>query len=172
MQKGVLRKRNPRPLSEYGRQLSEKQSLKAQYNLRERQFARYVADALAKTGSSPELFIQALETRLDNVVFRMGLAQSRAQARQLVSHGHVTLNSRPMDIPSHRVKVGDVVAVHPSSVSSTYITQLKPSMKKYEAPSWLKLNKESLSATVAQLPTLQEASPSAEISLVFEYYSR
>ena len=172
MQKGVLRKRNPRPLSEYGRQLAEKQSLKGQYNLRERQFARYVKEALAKTGSSPELFIQSLETRLDNAVFRMGLAQSRAQARQLVSHGHITLNKRPMDIPSHHVKVGDVISVHPSSLATTYVTALKPGLKKYDAPSWLRLDKEALSSEVVSLPTLQEASPAVEISLVFEFYSR
>ncbi|MDP3901148.1 MAG: 30S ribosomal protein S4 [bacterium] len=172
MQKGVLRKRNPRPLSEYGRQLAEKQSLKFQYNLRERQFARYVAEALSKSGNSPEIFMQKLETRLDNAVFRMGLAQSRPQARQLVSHGHLTLNKRPMDVPSHQVKIGDVIAVHPSSLALTYIANIKPGLKKYDAPSWLQLDKEALSAEVVSLPTLEEASPSVEISLVFEFYSR
>jgi len=103
MQKGVVRKRRPGQISEYGRQLAEKQELKSQYNLRERQFEKYVKAALLKRqegGASSDFLLQALESRLDSTVFRMGLAQTRKQARQLVSHGHFLVNKRPVDIPS------------------------------------------------------------------------
>lgn len=175
MQKGVLRKRKPRPLSEYGRQLREKQELKEQYNLRERQFSKYVKQVLSKakgTGSSPELLMRELETRLDNVVYRMGLAQTRNQSRQMVSHGHFLVNGRPSDIPSHRLKTGDVVTVHPSSLGTALFKNAQTILKKYEAPKWLKLDKDKLEAELVGEPTLEEIAPNVELSLVFEFYSR
>jgi len=118
MQKGIMRKRRPAPLSEYGRQLKEKQDLKAQYNLREKQFKNYVKEVLGKRahGDSPELFLQKLERRLDNVVFRSGLASTRKQARQMVSHGHFLVNKRKVDVPSFEVKKGDVISLRPASL--------------------------------------------------------
>ncbi|MDP3982322.1 MAG: 30S ribosomal protein S4 [bacterium] len=174
MQQGVVRKRRPSQASEYGKQLREKQTLKQEYNLRERQFKAYVTRSLQERQekSSPELLMQFLEQRLDNAIFRMGLAQSRPQARQLVSHGHVLVNGRPLDIPSYKVKINDVISLHPSSKTGKYFTEQALTLKKYEAPAWISLDKEKIEATVTGTPTLEDASPSVELSMVFEFYSR
>jgi len=174
MQKGVMRKRRPTPLSEYGRQLQEKQNLKAQYNLREKQFKRYAKEALkgGAHGDSPELFLQKLERRLDNVMFRAGFATTRKQARQMVSHGHFLVNGRKVDIPSFEVKKGDVISPRASSMERTLFKNMLLGLKKYEAPSWLQLNKEKPEIVVQQLPSLAQVAPSVEIPLVFEFYSR
>lgn len=175
MQKGVLRKRRPRPLSEYGRQLQEKQELRRQYNLRERQFSKYVKTALARAkggDSSPEILMRELETRLDNIVYRMGLAETRNQSRQMVSHKHFTVNGRPSNIPSQQLRVGDIVKVHPSSIGIGLFKNIQAKLKKYEAPKWLELDKEKLEAKIVSIPNLIDASPNIELSLVFEFYSR
>jgi len=174
MQKGVMRKRRPKPLSEYGKQLQEKQDLKGQYNLREKQFKRYVKEALGKSahGDSPELFLQKLERRLDNVVYRAGFAPTRKQARQMVGHGHFLVNGRKMDIPSFEVKKGDTISVRPASLERTLFKNMLLGLKKYEAPSWLLLDKEKPEILIQQFPSLTEVAPSVEIALVFEFYSR
>ena len=169
-----MRKRRPKPLSEYGRQLQEKQDLKRQYNLREKQFKRYVKEALGKTahGDSPELFLQKLERRLDNVVYRAGFAPTRKQARQMVSHGHFLVKGKKMDVPSFQVKKGDVISVRPASLERTLFKNTLLGLKKYEAPSWILLDKEKPEITIKQFPTFAEIAPSVEISLIFEFYSR
>lgn len=174
MQKGVMRKRRPTPLSEYGRQLHEKQELKTQYNLREKQMKKYVKRALGGTRHEDtlELFLQQLEQRLDNVVFRAGFASTRRQARQMVSHGHFLLNARKVTIPSLEVKKGDVISVRPASLQRTLFKNVLLGLKKYEAPSWLSLVKEKPEVTILQLPSFAEAAPSVEIPLIFEFYSR
>ena len=174
MQKGVMRKRRPKPLSEYGRQLQEKQDLKGQYNLREKQFKRYVKEVLGKRahGDSPELFLQKLERRLDNVVYRAGFAPTRKQSRQMVSHGHFLVNGKKVDIPSYSVKQGDVISVRPASLERTLFKNILLGLKKYEAPSWILLNKEKPEIVIRQFPSLAEIAPSVEISLIFEFYSR
>lgn len=175
MQKGVLRKRNPSPLSEYGRQLKEKQTLKREYHLRERQFRNYAEEALAhQTGghNAPELFVRKLETRLDNAVFRAGLGQTRLQARQLVSHGHILLNGKKVTVPSCAVKKGDAITLHPSFKKSALHEAIKLQLKKYQPPSWLLLNHDTLEVKVAETPSLQEVAPSAEIPVIFDFYSR
>lgn len=174
MQKGVMRKRRPTPVSEYGRQLAQKQDLKGQYNLREKQLKNYVKEVLGKRthGESPELFLQKLERRLDNVVFRAGFAPTRKQARQMVSHGHFLVNGRKVDVPSYEVKKEDVISPRPSSLGRTLFKNIALGLKKYETPSWLQLNKENLEVVVKQLPSLAEAAPTVEIPLIFEFYSR
>ena len=174
MQKGVVRKRRTSPLSEYGRQLREKQELKEQYNLRERQFSQYIADTLAKgsTGNAEELFMQALEKRLDNVVFRMGMAQTRKQGRQLVAHGHFFVNGRVVDIPSYRVKRGDVIEVRPQSAAGTLFQNVKLALKKYQSPSWIQLDKANMKGEIMGEPGLEEIAPTVQLPLVFEFYSR
>lgn len=174
MQKGVVRKRRVTPVSEYGRQLQEKQELKKQYNLREKQLKNYVSSALAKAkaGESPELFVQKLERRLDNVVYRAGMAPTRKQARQMVSHGHFLLNGRRVTIPSLEVKKGDSVSVRPGSAEGTLFKNIRLGLKKYEAPAWILLDKEKLEITIKEHPSFEEASPSVEIPLIFEFYSR
>jgi len=169
-----MRKRRPTPQSEYGRQLQEKQDLKAQYNLKEKQFKNYVKEVLGMKahGDSPELFLQKLERRLDNVVFRSGLASTRKQARQMVSHGHFLVNGRKVDIPSFEVKKGDSISVRPSSLQRTLFKNALLGLKKYEAPSWILLDKEKPEITIKLLPSLAEVAPSVEIPLIFEFYSR
>jgi small subunit ribosomal protein S4 len=167
MQKGVVRKRRPNQLSEYGKQLREKQELKQQYSLREKQFRKYVEGA-----GAPEPLLQLLETRLDSFVFRMGLAQTRRQAKQMVSHGHFLVNSKKTTIPSYQVKADDVVAVRPQSQTLKLLQHNSLSLKNYEPPSWLVLDKEKLAATMKKTPTLEEAAPTVEMPLIFEFYSR
>ena len=167
MQKGVVRKRRPGQVSEYGKQLREKQELKKQYNLREKQFKKYVSEA-----GSPEPLFKALETRLDSFVFRMGIAQTHRQAKQMVSHGHFLVNGRKITIPSCVVKMGDVVSVRPESQKKSLLQHAMLSLKNYEPPAWLQLNKEKLQATMKKEPTLKEVAPTVEVPLVFEFYSR
>lgn len=174
MQKGVVRKRRAVPLSEYGKQLREKQELKAQYHLRERQLKHYVKAALAQSGkaNAKEQLLARLETRLDSVVFRMGLADTRRQARQLVSHGHMLVNGRRTRIPSYRVEPGDVVGVRTQSQAHTFFANRKLTLKKYEAPSWLQLDRDRMEAEVKSIPSMEEIGATLRIPLVFEFYSR
>ena len=173
MQKGVVRKRRPAPISEYGRQLKEKQDLRKQYHLGEKQFRSYVLKALSKgVENSPELLLQNLEKRLDNVVFRAGLASTRAEARQMVSHKHFLWNGKPSTTPSLAVKKGDVISLHPSSKELTLFKNVKLGLKKYEPPSWLELDKEKMEIKVVGSPALEEIAPTVEIPLIFEFYSK
>lgn len=173
MQKGVVRKRRASPLSEYGKQLQEKQELKAQYNLRERQFQQYVKKALKlSSGNAEEQLVQQLERRLDNIVFRMGLGESRKQARQLVSHGHIHVNGKAVRIPSYQGKSGDKIRVRPNSQEKPFFKNRKLALKKYEAPPWLELHKEEMEATIKGVPQFTDAGVSVQIPLVFEFYSR
>tara|TARA_Y100000310_G_scaffold330028_1_gene400945 strand:+ start:7790 stop:8314 length:525 start_codon:yes stop_codon:yes gene_type:complete len=174
MQQGVVRKRRPKPVSEYGRQLQEKQELKKQYHLREKQLKNYVKEALgvAATGDSSELFVQTLERRLDNAVFRAGMAQNRTQARQMVSHGHFMVNGRRVNVPSYRLKRNDVISVRPSSLENKMFKNIQLGLKKYDAPAWLALDKGKMEVTVTGLPSFEETAPSVEIPLIFEFYSR
>lgn len=176
MQKGVLRKRPPSQLSEYGRQLREKQELKKHYNLRERQLKSYVHTALShlqrKSSNAGEIFIQSLERRLDSVVFRMGLTETRRQAKQIVSHGHVLVNGRKTDVPSFQVRQGDLIQIRPASKERTYFTNAKLRLKKYEPPSWIALDKENMEAKLEGMPNQAEANIGLELPLIFEFYSR
>ncbi len=172
---GMKRKKRPRALSEYGKELREKQKLRNWYNLRERQFRKYVKEILNKksrTGDAANLLIQKLESRFDNVVFRLGFASSRSQARQIVSHGHFLINGKRVNIPACQLKKGDKVTLRPLSQKKKIFSNLAPILKKHQAPSWLKVNVEKLEGEVVGLPNLEEASPPAEISTIFEYYSR
>ncbi len=172
---GLKGKRRKPPLSEYGRQLREKQKLKSIYNLNERQFKGYLEEILAERGKvkdASETLIKILESRLDNVVFRLGFANSRRQARQLVSHGHFLVNGRSTNIPSHRLQKGDVIAVKPTKTKKSLFKNLKNLLKKQKIPSWLELDIEKLEGKVIGEPTLQEVAPPVEISAIFEYYSR
>ena len=173
MQKGVVRKRRVSPLSEYGKQLGEKQELKRQYNLRERQFKQYVVNTLAKGGSNAaELLMQQLERRLDSIVYRMGVAETRKQARQLVSHGHFFVNGKTVNIPSYVVKRDDVISLKPNKVQKILFQNAKLSLKKYNPPSWLQLDKEKIEAKMLGVPSFEEIAPTVEIPLIFEFYSR
>lgn len=169
------KKRGASPLSEYGKELREKQKLRYLYNVRERQFRRYVKEILAKrerAESASELLLQTLERRLDNVVFRLGFAKTRQQARQLVSHGHFLVNGKRTTIPSRQVRTGDEISLRPQSLSRAIFRDLATYIKSYTPPSWLELDKENFKGKVVGIPSLEEALPPAEISAVFEFYSR
>ena len=174
MQKGVVRKRRTPPLSEYGKQLQEKQQLKAQYNLRERQFQNYVEKTLESEGggNAEEQLMQQLEKRLDNVVFRMGLAETRKQARQLVSHGHIQVRDKTVRVPSYQTKLHEKIRVRPNSQERLFFKNRKLALKKYETPSWLVLDKELMEAEVKGVPGLAEIGPTVQVPLIFEFYSR
>jgi len=161
-----------RKASEYSIALGEKQKLRFQYGVLEKQFRRYFASAQRKRGVTGELLLQSLETRLDNVVSRLGFANSRAAARQFVGHGHVTVNGRKVNIPSYSVKVGDVVAVKESprsrslAVRSLELTQITPT------PDWLILDKDNFKGTVSRIPSRDEIAPIVNEQLIVELYSR
>lgn len=172
---GPKGKRRIKSLSEYGKELKEKQRLKNWYNLKERQFKIYVKRVLDARGKVPDAaaaLVQILENRLDNVIFRLGFAQSRAAARQIISHGHVLVNGKHINIPSFSVKKGDMIGVRPTSAKKKIFQNLGPVLKKHKPPSWLELNAETLEGKVKGVPTLEEAAPPAEITSIFEFYSR
>lgn len=161
--------------SEYAKELAEKQKLRNWYNLRENQFRNYVKEILAKNTRTDDvgtLLIRKLEGRLDNMVFRMGFVSSRRQARQLVSHGHLLVNGRKVNIPSFQTKKGDIISFRPASCGKAFFQNLTTTLKKYQPPSWIKINVKKLEGEIARIPNLEEIIPPAEISAIFEYYSR
>ena len=169
------RKRRMITLSEYGKELREKQKLKEWYNLRERQFRKYVKEVLGHRGKAEDaadLLIKILESRLDNVIFRLGLAVSRAQARELVSHKHFLVNAKPVNIPSYQSKKNDIIKVKPKSLKKAAFQNLSATLKKQKLPSWLVLNIENLEGKVTGEPSYEEVAPPVEISAIFEFYSR
>ena len=160
--------------SQYALQLREKQKVKRLYGLLERQFAKLMQEASRqKDQASGEVLLQLLERRLDNTVYRAGFAPSRRAARQLVTHGHFTLNGRRVDIPSIRVKTGDVVVVRASGQQNNYFKQLEDvSPSPNELPTWLKVNRKKFELKVSGLPTRADAEPDIKEQLIVEYYSR
>lgn len=161
-----------RKMSEYGAQLREKQKARAIYGILERQFSKHFADAERRPGVTGENLLQLLESRLDNVVFRLGLADSRNQARQIVRHGHITLRGRRTDIPSALVKPGDVVAVHQGSRDSEYFKTVQETLTRKSVPGWLELDIAGLSGRVVALPARDEIDSNITEQLVVEHYSR
>ncbi len=160
--------------SQYALQLREKQKVKRLYGLLERQFANLMRQASRTKGQSGQVLLQYLERRLDNTVYRGGFAISRRAARQLVTHGHLTLNGRRVDIPSIQVKVGDVITVREHSTKTEYFKQLDElsPVSPNDIPSWIKVNRKKLEISVVNLPTREEAEPDINEQLIVEYYSR
>ncbi len=159
-------------ISEYGRQLIEKQKTKWIYGIQERQFKKYFEEALKKKGNTSELFFQKLETRIDNIVYRLGLAGSRRQARQLVSHGHFKVNGRKVTIPSHRLKVGDTIAVRPKSQESPIFQNYQEKLKEREVPAWLSFELEDLTGKITNQPKLEDIETGIDWRMIVEFYSR
>ncbi len=160
--------------SQYALQLREKQKVKRLYGLLERQFSNLMKEASRSKGQSGQVLLQYLEQRLDNTVYRSGLAISRRAARQLVTHGHFLLNGRRVDIPSIQVKVGDVITVRPHSQKTEYfkkIDEVSP-VSPNDIPSWVKVNRKKLEISVTNLPGREEAEPDINEQLIVEYYSR
>lgn len=170
---GVQRKRRAQ-VTEFGRELQEKQKLQRQYNLRERQFKNYVRKVLGQKGreDAENMLISMLERRLDNVVFRFGIAATREQARQMVSHGFFLVNGTSIDIPSAQVRKGDVISVKPQKKEKGVFKDLALRMKNYKFPSWLVFDAAKMEGKVTGDPAIEEVQPPVEVSTVFEYYSR
>lgn len=159
--------------SDYRRQLIEKQKARLAYGIGESQLKRYVKESTGTGGKSPvDALIEKLELRLDNVVYRLGLAHTRRLARQLVSHGHITVNGRKVTIPSYQTHMKDVIAVRDGSRKSVLFANVPERLKEYRTPQWLQFDREKLSAVRTGAPTAEGTDVSANLASVFEFYSR
>jgi small subunit ribosomal protein S4 len=164
--------RRRRKESEYSIQLKEKQKARNIYGVLERQFHKHFVHAEHMPGVTGENLLRVLEMRLDNVVYRLGFADSRPQARQLVLHGHITLNGRRTNIGSAQVKQGDTVAVHPASRNNEFFKTVAQTLTRKSVPRWLELDPPALSGRVADRPARQDIDINLNEALVVEYYSR
>jgi small subunit ribosomal protein S4 len=158
--------------SDYSRQLREKQKARRIYGVMERQFRRYYREALRRPGVTGEHLLVLLETRLDNVVYRLGFADSRAQARQLVQHGHFDVNGKRAKAPSALLNPGDVVRVRTNSRQKTYFKELAAILEQRDVPSWLAMEPSQMSGRVLALPMREAIEQPLDESLIVEYYSR
>ncbi len=163
---------NKKKVSEYGMQLKEKQKLKFIYGVLEKPFAHYFEIAEKMEGKTGDNLITILESRLDNVAFRMGLALTRREARQLVSHRHFTVNGKRVDIPSYRVKVGDVIALHEGSRDSVKFKDVVEQTGGRVVPLWLEGNKENFSAKIVRMPAAEDLDYETQTHLIVELYSK
>ena len=161
-----------RRASDYSRQLREKQKARRIYGVLERQFRRYFREAVRRSGMTGENLLIILESRLDNVAYRMGFAESRAQARQLVQHGHFDLNGCRTNIPSALLKPGDVVSVRQSKRQRKYFKELLAVMQERKSPDWLAVEPSQLTGRVLALPTREAIEQPLDEHLIVEYYSR
>lgn len=159
-------------LSSYGLQLREKQKAKRLYNVMERQFRNYFESASQKTGNTADHLIQTLERRLDNVVYRLGIAKTRRQARQMVNHGFVMVNGSSVDIPSFSVKVGDTLSIKENKKSKGLLNGMSDRLKTVEAPRWLSLDAATISGKVTSLPEGEDLKTVFDPTLIVEFYSR
>jgi len=164
--------RRRRKESEFNVQLKEKQKARSIYGVLERQFHKHFLIAEHQPGVTGENLLRVLEMRLDNVVYRLGFADSRKQARQLVLHGHITLNGRRTNIASAQVKQGDTVAVHASSRTNEYFKTVSDTLMRKTVPRWLELDTNALSGRISDRPTRQDIDINLNEALVVEYYSR
>ncbi|HVM30637.1 MAG TPA: 30S ribosomal protein S4 [Candidatus Limnocylindrales bacterium] len=161
-----------RKISEFGVQLREKQKVRRIYSVHERQFKRYFQVAESRPGVTGENLLRLLETRLDNVVYRMGFATSRAQARQLVTHGHFALNGRPTNIPSRQLSEGDRVEVRATSRKQPYFKNVGDTLRGAQRPDWLSVDPERMTGTLTSLPHRDQMPLELNEQLVVEFYSR
>ena len=153
-------------------QLREKQKARRVYGVMERQFSRYFRRAEQQVGLTGTNLLALLERRLDNVIYRLGMAYSRAHARQIVSHGHVMLNGRKTDVPSALVSPGDAITVRPESLRRAYFRTLRQEIDDRRVPRWLSVNVDKLSGKVLHVPTREDIDVSLNEQLIVEYYSR
>lgn len=169
-------KKNPkvshRKVSEYGLQLKEKQKTKFVYGVQEKQFRGYYEEAKRRKGVTGTLLLQILESRLDNVVYRLGLASSRSQARALVSQGHFLVNGKKVNIPSYLTKVGDDIKVREASASKEFFKQIVEENSKRAIPTWLEVNRDAKSGKVVAVPEREQIDLPVEEHLIVELYSK
>ncbi len=177
----ILQKRNFAPgqhgqnrvrLSEYGLQLKEKQKAKVAYGIQEKQFESYFNKALKTAGVTGDNLLKMLEMRLDNIVFRLGFAETRAQARQLVNHGFFEVNGKKVDIPSYQVKAGDTVAMRQAKQKKGYLDKIKDKLKSFQTLDWLQLNPSAYSGKVLSSPVIESLGSQINTQLIVEHYSR
>lgn len=161
-----------RPGSEFKRQLIEKQKLRLTYGLSEKQFGAYIARALENHVNPQETLFQALESRLDSVVYRMGLAGTRRMARQMVSHGHFLVNGKRMTIPSYRVRPSDPIAVREGSRTSSLFANAGERLAEYRPVQWVTFDPSAFAGSMKELPIFADQDTIADIQAVFEYYTR
>ena len=164
--------KNKVKLSEYGLQLRAKQKTKTYYRVSESQFRKYYEKAFASKGVTSEVLFQYLETRLDNVAYRMGIGSSRGESRQLVGYGMLEVNGRKVNIPSYIVKVGDVIKVADSRKDNNAVKFTVESTKAKTVPAWIEMDKEKLEAKILRLPTREEVDLDVQENLIIELYSK
>ena len=171
---GNKKSRRPKKMSEYGQQLNSKQKVRNTYRMLEKQFKNYVKAALTSKKDLSEAIMSKLEHRLDNVVYRLGLAQSRDQARQLVNHGHILVNGKKVSIPSYEVKTGDEIRIREGSKKSPFFSTLAPQwLARYEVPAWVEIDKVQMVGKVKGHPTLEESGLNPnDLQAIIEFYSR
>ena len=168
-QHGQARAKKP---TEYGLQLREKQKARRMYGVMEKQFRHYFDEAVRRKGVAGENLLILLERRLDNVIFHLGFASSRAESRQLVNHGHFTINGKKVDIASYSIRVGEVIAVKEGSKGSPRMKQLLENLGSRTVPSWLSLDANAAAGTVISLPTREDIQIPIQEHLIVEKYSR
>jgi len=177
----ILQKRNFAPgqhgqnrvrMSEYGLQLREKQKAKISYGVMERQFEIYFKKALKQAGVTGDNLLKMLEMRLDNIVFRLGFADTRAQARQLVNHGFFQVNGKKVDIASYQTKVGDVISVKPNKQKKAYMENLKEKIKSFKSLDWVQPSPADLSGKILSSPDVSSLGGQINTQLIVEHYSR
>ncbi|MEA2006688.1 MAG: 30S ribosomal protein S4 [Patescibacteria group bacterium] len=162
-----------RGLSEFGKQLAEKQKLKRLYSISEQQFRRHLGDAQKQTGVVGDNLIIGLEMRLDNIIYRLGLAVSRSQARQLVSHGMFKVNNKPLNVPSVQLRIGDEIQVKEQKIKNSYFKELQTIIKKkHQLPGWLSFDTETMTAKILSSPDKDEVGAAVDMPAVLEFYSR
>ena len=161
-----------RKLSDAALQLREKQKARYAYGVLERQFRHYYEEAVRRPGVTGDNLVRMLESRLDNVVYRLGFGDSRDQARQIVTHGHITLNGRKTDIPSARVKAGDVIGFSEGGRKTEYFKTLQESVRNMNTPAWLALDPAAMTGRVLALPTRADGDKTFNEGAIVEYYSR
>ena len=161
-----------RRMSDWGLQLREKQKARQSYGVLERQFRRYFSDARKLPGVTGDNLLQLLERRLDNVVYRVGFADSRAQARQWVLHGHLTVNGRKVNIPSYRVRAGEVVAWKAGRLDRDFVQAMVRTVGQRPLPEWIELDKTAMAATVLRNPESADIDARIETRMIVEFYSR
>lgn len=169
---GVHGPKSRRKQTDYAASLAEKQKLRYTYGLLERQFRRVFNIARKTRGVTPETLIQLLETRLDNIVFRLGFATTRAFARQMVNHGHVRVNNKRVSIASYNVKAGDIIEAYDNAKSKQLFQKNLEATQIVTVPDWLAVNREAMRGQVVRIPTLDDIQPNVNVRQVVEFYSR
>lgn len=166
-------KRRGAPKGEYAKQLLEKQKVRFMYGISERQFGRYVKEVIEAKSSQPtQKLFERLETRLDNIVWRLGLVPTRRFARQVVSHGHIVVNGRKVTVPSFMVKAGDIIGIRPGSQNTELFKEIDAKMKEADIQNWLTWNIEKKSGSMLRLPTLEGQELLFDLGAVLEFYKR